>query len=172
MSHNVTPEEQKRLINTEISRGAPVSLTNPIPVTNVTGNTVYMGGPNPLPTQDTGVNTNPRRYETDNAFRSQVLTLNDALAHPLYTLTTTPARTAGESVFIYKIRVFNRGGGVGSVQLEQPVGTVISLPVACDDKSTVNESFPTPLPVGTTGVWARAGITVTDIDVQIIGLEV
>lgn len=173
MSHNVRPEDQERVIQTSVSRGAPASLTNPIPVIGV-GTTVYVT-PSPLPVEDTGVNTNPRKYETDNAFRSQVLALDNDTPTALITLTTTPARTAGESLFIYKICITNRCGFLSSVSLEQPVGTELHNRVFVDNDDTINESFPTPLPVGATGVFARRHSTVGTtayVDVQILGLEV
>lgn len=160
-----SPEGDPIPVKLEDAAGAAQGVVgNPVIVNYPVGTTVI--------TEDSGVHSNPRKYETDHAFRSQVLTLTDGLAHALYTLTTTPARTAGESVFIYKIRLYNHGGGLATVQLEQPAGTMIGLPVAVDDRTSLNEDFPTPLPIGTTGVFARAGITVAGVDVQILGLEV
>lgn len=174
MSHNSTREAQARLLNANLSRGAPVSLANPIPVTAV-GTTVHIGGPNPLPTEDTGLHTNPRRYEILNAFRSQVLALNNDNPTVLMSLTTNPARTADEGLFIYKLCITNRSGFLTSVSLEQPIGTEIHQRIFVDNDDSVNESFPTPIPVGVTGLFARRHSTTGTtayVDVQILGLEV
>jgi len=180
MSHNATREAQARLLNANISRGSAVSLTNPIPVigvgtTVVVSGAVTIAGPDPLPTEDTGLHTNPRRYEILNAFRSQVLALNNDVPTVLMSLTTDPARTAGEGLFIYKLCITNRSGFLTSVSLEQPVGTEIHQRIFVDNDDSVNESFPTPIPVGITGLFARRHSTTGTtayVDVQILGLEV
>jgi len=156
------------------------TLTRPTPfikrvMRDVFGEGADINAGNPLDVQDTGVNTNPRRYETDNAFRSQVLTLTDGNPHILWSLNTTPARTEDESTFIYVITVFSRfGNTVGEVGLEQPVGTELYPRVAVNPEETAVVTLETPIPVGATGVFARAhrGTTVVGVDVQILGLEV
>lgn len=117
-----------------------------------------------------------REYETDNdnAVRSQVLTLTNGDPKPLYTLGTSPARTASKKLFIYVITVFsNAGNTIGEVGLEQPVNTEIYPRIAVNTEETAVITLETPIPVGITGVFARAyrGTTVIGVDVQILGLE-
>lgn len=140
---------------------------NPVTTTIPAGTT--------LTTEDTGVHSNPRKYETDNAFRTQVLALVDDTPQPLITLTTDPARTAGKSLYLYKISITNRCGFLSAVSLEQPIGTEIHQRVFVDNDATVNESFPTPIPAGSTGIFARRHSTTgttSVVDVQVLGLEV
>lgn len=169
------PESNPIPVKLQDSGGAAQGvLGNPVVVSPV-GNTVYIGGPNPLPTEDTGTNTNPRMYEIQNAFRSQVLPLTDDNPQVLISLTTTPARTAGESLYIYKLALTNRSGQVCAVSLEQPAGTEIHNQVFVDPNDSVNEDFPTPIPAGATGVWVRRHSvvgTTSAVYAQVIGLEV
>lgn len=163
-----SPESDPIPVKLQDAGGAAQGVPgNPVYTAPATGVTVV--------TEDSGKNTNPRKYETDNAFRSQVLQLSDDTPRALITLTTTPARTAGESLFIYKISITNRCGFLSAVSLEQPVGTEIHQRVFVGNDDTVNETFPTPIPVGSTGVFARRHSTVGTtaiVDVQILGLEV
>jgi len=58
--------------------------------------------------------------------------------------------------------------------LEQPVNTEIYPRIAVSAEETALLTLETPIPVGTTGVFARAyrGTTVIGVGVQILGLEV
>ena len=104
-----------------------------------------------------------------------MLTLTDGNPKALYTLQTTPARPAADKkVFIYVISIFsNPGNSAGEVRLDQPVDTAIYPKLTLDEGENVVITLPTPIPVGTTGVFARAyrGTTVIGVDVQILGLE-
>lgn len=129
------------------------------------------------PSRERGVSAEKSRRtdEEEQAFRSQVLTLTDGDPHALFTLNTTPARSARtKGVYIYVITVFSSfGNTVGEVGLEQPAGTEIYPRVAVSAEETAVVTLETPIPVGTTGVFARAyrGTTVIGVDVQILGLE-
>lgn len=119
--------------------------------------------------------TEDRKVEEGEAFKSKVLNLTTGTPQILYSEGTTPAKKAGSKVFIYVITVFSRfGNTIGEVALEQPVGTEIYPRVAVNAEETGVVTLPTPIPVGITGVFARAyrGTTVVGVDVQILGLEV
>lgn len=122
-----------------------------------------------------GDDKNARWFEVDKAFRSQVLHLTDGLPHILYSETTTPAKQAGKLVYIYVITVFSHfGNTIGEVVLEQPVATEIYPRIAVNSEETAVVCLGTPLPVGITGVYARAyrGGTLQGLDISILGLEV
>lgn len=161
-----TPESDPIPVKLQDAAGNAQGVAgNPLVTTTPVGTTVI--------TEDSGKNTNRRKYEQDHAFRSQVLTLTGP-PEALYTLTTDPARTAGERVFIYVITVFSsHGNTIGQVGLEQPVGTEIYPRISIDEEETAVVCLETPIPVGVTGVFARPyrGTTVIGVDVQILGLE-
>lgn len=177
------PESDPIPVKLEDAAGAAHGVAdNPLFVTAV-GTTVNVGNivdvnvvsPDPLPVEDTGANTNPRRYEVEHAFRSQVLPLADDVPAILVSDTTTPHLDVDKGLYIYKIAITNRCGFLAGVTIEQPVGTLLHNRVWVDNNDTVNEEFPTPIPVGMTGVFARRHSTVGTtaiVEVQIIGLEV
>lgn len=128
------------------------------------------------PSRERGVvaGKSAREDEEDQAFKSQVLRLTGD-PEVLWSLTTTPARTASKKSFIYTITVFSdKGNTQGQVGLEQPVDTEIYPRISVNEEETAVVTLPTPIPVGMTGVWARPyhGVTVIGVDVQILGLEV
>lgn len=121
-----------------------------------------------------GVFETCRVIEEKEAVKSQVLTLTGP-PEALFTLNTDPARTHGKGLFIYVITVHSlKGNTQGQVGLEQPVGTEIYPKITVANDETAVVTLPTPIPVGTTGVFARPhhGTTVVGVDVQIVGLEV
>lgn len=126
----------------------------------------------PISTQDTGANTNPRRYEVLNAFRSPVATSPDGNAHTLWGTGTNPARTAGKSTFVYTITVTNRTGEDGYLGLE--IGGVEVYPrISVRSPDTAVVTLPTPIPCGDNDVdYHVTGTTLAGMDVQILGLEV
>lgn len=120
-------------------------------------------------TQDTGENTNPRRYEVENAFRSQVAVSTDGAAHILWGTGTTPARISGKSTTIYTIMVYNHSGADRTVVLEIE-GEEICPKISIATGDTIIIDLPTPIPAGDNNVDYHA--SGADLDIQIIGLEV
>lgn len=110
-----------------------------------------------------------RRYECENSFRSQVATSPDGVAHILWGVGTTPARTAGKNTEIYTITVHNHSGATGTMALEIG-GEEIYPKIAVADGDTVVVDLPTPIRVGDHDVDFHA--SAAGIDVEIIGLEV
>ncbi len=105
-------------------------------------------------TQDTGVNTNPRRYEKDNGFYSAPTTIG-AAATEIYTEDTDPARTSGQSVTIYQLHIYNNSGGAGQAWLEIG-GVEVTVYYQIANTSTVAIDFP-------------AGLTLGDNDIDVNG---
>ncbi|GAF97641.1 unnamed protein product, partial [marine sediment metagenome] len=64
----------------------------------------------PLIVEDSGLNTNPRRYEKENGFYSAVVARAGGVATALYTIATAPARTAGQDTTIYTLEIENSTG--------------------------------------------------------------
>ncbi|MBA7490855.1 hypothetical protein ES702_01398 [subsurface metagenome] len=109
---------------------------------------------NPLPTEGTGKNTNPRRYEKDYGFRSAPTTIG-AVATALYTTATTPARTAGQRVTVYSLHIENRSGAQAWVWLEIAGAAVTpAYPVA--NNNTLAVDWP-------------AGLTLGNVDITVNG---
>jgi len=82
--------------------------------------------PYPLLVEDSGANTNPRGYEKDNGFYSEVVT-RAAGATALWTIATTPARTAGLVTTIYTLEIENSTGAAVTGWLEIG-GVAITVP--------------------------------------------
>ena len=122
----------------------------------------------PLIVEDLGTNTNPEKYIHDNAFRSDVIDRAGGVATPLYTVATTPARTAGLTVDIWWIYFHNHSGGAATVWLEAPLGTQISgtVQLANDQGVMLNVK---PLPVVNQDILVNA--SANDVEAQIGGVE-
>ncbi|GAG96273.1 unnamed protein product, partial [marine sediment metagenome] len=107
----------------------------------------YLGaacGPlNPIDTQDTGLNTNPRRFESDNGFRSPVVARAGGVATALWTIATLPARTVGQVTTIYTLTIENSTGAAITGWLEI-AGVAITIPYHVAD----NDSIVIPYPAG------------------------
>ena len=119
-------------------------------------------------TEDTGVNTNPERWINEHAFRSDVIDRAGAVATPLYTVATTPARTAGLTVDIWWIYFHNHSGGAATVWLEAPLGTQISGTVQLANDQGVLLPVK-PLPVVNQDILVNA--SANDVEAQIGGVE-
>ncbi len=116
--------------------------------------------------EDTGLNTNPRRYEKDNGFYSAPTTVGVG-ATALYTIATTPVRTAGEEVTIYSLHIFNDTGAAGTIWLEIG-GVVVTVEYQIADDDTVCVDFPAGLTLGDNDINVNG---TADIVVQISGTE-
>ncbi|KKL45907.1 hypothetical protein LCGC14_2350950, partial [marine sediment metagenome] len=86
--------------------------------------------------EDTGLNTNPRRYEKDNGFYSAVTARAGGVATAIWTIATTPARTAGEESTIYQFHIENSTGAAITAWLEVG-GLAVTPPYHVVDNDTV-----------------------------------
>jgi len=109
----------------------------------------------PVPTVDSGLHTNPRRYEKDNGFYSEVVTRAGGIATPLWTIATTPARTAGEDTTIYTIEIENSTGAAITAWLEI-AGVAITVPITVGNDDTVIINYPAGFNVGDNDVDCNA----------------
>ena len=122
----------------------------------------------PLIVEDLGTNTNPRRYEKDNGFYSAPTVRVGAAATPLYTVATTPARTAGESTTIYTLLIENETGSTVTAWLEIG-GVVVTLEFHVNNAEAVVIPFIAGLTLGDNDINCNA--SVDDVVFQIIGTE-
>lgn len=156
-----------------ISPGDPLETTNFLLVYDPVAddwNRWIEGGTQGVPqVEDTGVNTNPERYIHDNAFRSDAIQRAGGVATALYTIATTPARTAGLDTDIWWIWYNNRAGAIVEVWLEAPGGTVVTNRVRLDQNESILLPVK-PLPVGDNDILVNA--TLDDVEAQIGGIEV
>ena len=96
--------------------------------------------PYPLLTEDSGANTNPRGYEKDNGFYSAVVARAGGVATALWTIATTPARTAGQVTTIYTLTIENSTGAPVTAWLEIG-GTAITILFHVADTDSVVIDF-------------------------------
>ncbi|GAH18216.1 unnamed protein product [marine sediment metagenome] len=118
--------------------------------------------------EDTGLNTNPRRYEKDNGFYSAVTARAGGVATAIWTIATTPARTAGEDSTIYQLHIENSTGGAVTAWLEVG-GVAITPPYAVSDADTVTVDWPAGLNLGNQDINLNA--SANDVIAQISGTE-
>ncbi len=127
--------------------------------------------------EDTGANTNPRRYEKDNGFVSGVIAV---AIGPVATLiwgiasvnAVNPAaggRTAGEDTTIYTIIIENATGAGVTVFLENGTGTVWTPDYHVNNNETSVISFIAGLNIGDQDIYINASAAA--VEVQIIGTE-
>lgn len=126
--------------------------------------------PLPLPTEDTGLNTNPERYIQEHKFSSWPIDRAGGVATDLYTLVAAlpHRRTAGRSITIWWIYYYNHSGGAATVWLEAPAGTVITGVVQLANNQGVLLSVK-PLDVGDQDILVNA--SANDVQAQIGGIE-
>ena len=119
--------------------------------------------------EDTGLHTNPRRYEKDNGFYSEVVARAGGVATPLWTIVTTPARTAGQESTIYTLTIENSTGAAITAWLEIG-GTVITIPFHIANTDSVIIGFIAGLNSGDADVDCNA--SADDVVFQVMGTEV
>lgn len=101
----------------------------------------------PLPTQDTGLNTNPRRYEKDNGFVSaRVAVAAGPTATELWAVGTAAVnpsggRTSGQVTTVYTLEIENSTGAAITAWLETGPGTVITPSYHVANNDTVVIDF-------------------------------
>jgi len=102
----------------------------------------------PLITEDTGLHTNPRRYEKDNGFYSAVTAVAAGpAATAIWAATTTPARTVGQDTTIYSLHLENSTGAAITAWLEVD-GVAITVPYHVANNDSVLIDWPAGLDVG------------------------
>jgi len=121
-----------------------------------------------LITEDTGTHTNPRRYEKENGFRSEVVTRAGGVATALWTIATTPARTAGEDTTIYTIEIENSTGAAITGWLEV-AGVAITVPFHIADNDSQVIDYPAGFEIGDNDVDCNA--SANDVVFSIKGTE-
>ena len=122
-----------------------------------------------LLTEDTGLNTNPRRYEVDNGFRSPVVARAGGIATALWTIGTTPARTAGRITVVYTLSIENATAAAITGWLEI-AGIAITVPFHIASNDSVVIDFIAGLKTGNNDVNCNA--SVNGVIFQIVGTEV
>ena len=151
------PTYQKREI---IGRETPTETGDP--------HTCMVDDEGRLITVDTGTNTNPRKYEKDNGFYSAVIARAGGVATALYTIATTPARTAGQVVTIYTLTIENATGAAITGWLE--VGGVVVTPdYHVNNNETAVISFEAGLTLGDNDINCNASANA--VEFQIVGTE-
>ena len=112
--------------------------------------------------------THARKYEKEKGFRSAVVTRAGGVATPLWTITTTPARTAGKKTTIYVLIIENSTGAAVTGWLEIG-GTPITPPfhVANNDAELID--FPAGKDAGDNDINCNA--SVNGVQFQIVGTE-
>lgn len=120
---------------------------------------------NPIPVEGTGLNTNPRRYEKDNGFRSPVVARAGGVATPLYTVATTPARTAGQDTTIYTLEIENSTGAAVTAWLEIG-GVAITIPFHIADNDSQVLDYIAGLEIGDNDVDCNASVNGVNFSIK------
>jgi len=127
-----------------------------------------------LLTTDSGVNTNPRRYEKDYGFVSDVVAVAvGPVATPIWAAglpAVNPAagRTAGLVTTIYSLVIENSTGAAVTAWLEV-AGAPITPPIHVANNDTVVVGFPAGLNVGDVDIDLNA--SAAGVEGQISGTE-
>jgi len=118
--------------------------------------------------EDTGVNTNPRRFESDYGFWSAPTAVVGPAATALWAIATTPARTAGLDTTIYTIEIENSTGAPVTAWLEIG-GVVVTVPFHVVDNDSVTIPYVAGLAMGDNDVDCNA--SAVGVVVSIKGTE-
>ena len=121
-----------------------------------------------LITEDTGLHTNPRRYEKDNGFYSAPTARAGGVATALWTVATTPARTAGQVTTIYTLTIENPTAGAVTAWLEIG-GVAVTPPYHINQSETAVITFVAGFTTGNADVNCNA--SANTVVFQIIGTE-
>lgn len=124
--------------------------------------------------EDTGLNTNPRRFESDNGFTSAVVTRVGGVATPLWAVglaAVHPAagRTNLLSTTIYTIEIENSTGAAVTAWLEIG-GTAITVPVHINDDDSIVIPYPAGKAIGDQDVNCNA--SVNDVVFTLMGTQI
>lgn len=141
-------------VNDRLALPAPGAITD-VNLMEYLG--VACGPLNPVNTEDTGLNTNPRRYEKDNGFYSAVVARAGGIATALWTIATAPARTAGQVTTIYTLEIENSTGAAVTGWLEIG-GVAITVPIHVANNDTAVIDFIAGLNSGNADVNCNASV--------------
>ncbi len=119
--------------------------------------------------EDTGLNTNPRRYEKDNGFYSAVIARAGGVATALWVVGGDPTRTAGQDTTIYTLMIENSTGAGVTGWLEVG-GVVITPDYHVNNNETAVITFQAGHNVGNQDIDCNA--SVNGVEFQILGTEV
>lgn len=119
--------------------------------------------------EDTGRNTNPRQFESDNGFRSPVVARAGGVATALWTIATAPARTAGLISTIYTLEIENATGAAVTAWLEIG-GVAITVPIHVADDATVIIDYGAGFLVGDNDINCNASVNA--VNFKINGTEI
>jgi len=122
-----------------------------------------------LITQDTGANTNPRRLESDEGFRSAVVARAGGVATPLWTIATVPARTAGQITTVYTLCIENVTAAAVTGWLEI-AGVAITVPFHIASNDSVVIDFVAGFRIGNFDINCNA--SVNGVNFHIVGTEI
>jgi len=117
--------------------------------------------------EDTGLHTNPRRYEKDNGFYSAVVARAGGVATALWTAAT--GRTAGQITTIYTLEIENSTGAAVTAWLEIG-GAAITVPYHISNDDSVIIEFVAGFNSGDADVNCNA--SANDVVFSIKGTEV
>lgn len=138
----------------------------------------YLGVPcspaNPVAVEDTGLNTNPRRMESDDGFTSAVVARAGGVATNLWVVglaAVHPAagRTNGLSTTIYTIEIENSTGAPITGWLEIG-GTPITVPVHVVNDDSVVIPYPAGKAIGDQDVTCNA--SADDVVFTLMGTQI
>lgn len=132
-----------------------------------------LGVPFPIPVEDTGTNTNPRRYETDNGFTSARVAVVGPAATPLWVVGLAAVypvagRTAGQITTIYTLVIQNPTAAAITAWLEV-AGAAITPPYHVAQTDTTVVDFIAGMNIGNVNININA--SAATVVGQIIGTE-
>ncbi len=109
-----------------------------------------------------------RKYEKDNGFYSPPIARAGGVATALYTIATTPARTAGEVTTVYTLVIENETGATVTAWLEIG-GVVVTVEYHVNNAEAVVIPFIAGFTLGDNDINCNA--SANDVVFQIIGTE-
>ena len=122
----------------------------------------------PMVTEDLGTHTNPELFKVNNSFRSAVIARAGGIATALWTIATTPARTAGLSTYLYWVHIYNPTAGQVTGWLEV-AGAPVTITFVLAAGQTATIDLPTVSPLLDNDVNCNASANL--VEFQIGGYE-
>lgn len=125
--------------------------------------------------EDTGLNTNPRRYEKDHGFVSAfatvavILTPVKVWAVGLAAVNPVGGRTAGRLTTIYTLNIVNPTIGVVTVWLENTAGNVLTIPFPLNASESLVTEWVAGLNLGNIDVYINSDTA--GVLSQVVGME-
>jgi len=136
--------------------------------------------PYPLITEDSGLHTNPRRYESDNGFVSNPIAVVGPAATLLWAVGTlcvrnpsgivANGRTAGNITTVYTMELRNPNAAVQTAWLETAAGVVVSIVYEMQANDSLIIDFAGGKTFGDIDLYING--SAVDIECQLEGTEV